>query len=106
MRMGKTRAIAAALALTLFATPASFALADDAETQELETQLEDLQKRAEEQQRKTDKLDERIGTVSRAHPQYLYARAGQLYRRAFRREGFLGFPDAHGSFQARHRQRL
>ncbi|MCR5030021.1 MAG: peptidoglycan DD-metalloendopeptidase family protein [Selenomonadaceae bacterium] len=64
MRMGKTRAIAAALALTLFATPASFALADDAETQELETQLEDLQKRAEEQQRKTDKLDERIGTVS------------------------------------------
>ena len=64
MRLVKKRAIAAALALTLFAAPASFALADEAETQELETQLEDLQKKAEEQQRKTDKLDERIGTVS------------------------------------------
>ncbi|MBR5162902.1 MAG: peptidase M23, partial [Schwartzia sp.] len=64
MNWGKRRAIAAALAMLLLTTPASFALADEAETQALETQLEDLQKKAEEQQKKTDKLDERIGTVS------------------------------------------
>lgn len=60
----KARAAAAFLALTFLTAPASRVLADDAETQELESQLEELQRQAEAQQAKTDKLTERIGTIS------------------------------------------
>ena len=64
MKDWKARTAAAFLALTFLTTPASYALADDAETQELESQLEELQRQAEAQQAKTDKLSERIGTIS------------------------------------------
>lgn len=64
MRGWKTRAVAVFLALLVCIAPASFALADDAETQELESQLEDLQRQAEKQQEETDRLDARIGTIS------------------------------------------
>ena len=64
MRGWKARAVAVFLALLVCIAPASFALADDAETQELESQLEDLQRQAEKQQEETDRLDARIGTIS------------------------------------------
>ena len=48
MKNWKTRAAAASLALLVCLSPASFALAD--ETEELESQLADLQKQAEKQQ--------------------------------------------------------
>lgn len=62
MKNWKMRAAAAALALLVCLSPASYALAD--ETEELESQLEDLQRQAEKQQEETDRLSERIGTVS------------------------------------------
>ena len=64
MKGWKARAVAVFLALLVCIAPASFALADDAETQELESQLEDLQRQAEKQQEETDRLDARIGTIS------------------------------------------
>ncbi len=64
MKDWKQRAAAAVLTLLMFSAPASYALADDEETLELESKLEDLQRQAEEQQAQTDRLDERIGTIS------------------------------------------
>ena len=64
MKGWKARAVAIFLAWLVCIAPASFALADDAETQELEAQLEDLQRQAEEQQARTEQLDARIGTIS------------------------------------------
>ena len=54
MKGWKARAVAIFLACMVCIAPASFALADDAETQELEAQLEDLQRQAEEQQARTE----------------------------------------------------
>ena len=64
MKVWKARAFAVFLALLVCVAPSSLVWADDAETQELESQLEALQRQAEEQQAKTEQLDARIGTVS------------------------------------------
>lgn len=55
---------AAAGLLALFMSAPACALADEAETEELTTRLELLQRQAEEQQTKTARIEERIGTVS------------------------------------------
>ena len=64
MKGWKARIAAGFLAFIVGIAPASFALADDAETQELESQLEDLQRQAEKQQEETERLEARIGTIS------------------------------------------
>ncbi len=61
MRNWRRRALAAALAALLALGPAS-AFAD--ETEELEAQLEDLQRQAAEQQERSEYIESRIGTIS------------------------------------------
>ena len=64
MKGWKARTVAVFLALLFCIAPASFVFADDAETQELESQLEELQRQAEQQQAETERLEARIGTIS------------------------------------------
>lgn len=64
MKCWKARTVAVFLALLFCIAPASFVFADDAETQELESQLEELQRQAEQQQAETERLEARIGTIS------------------------------------------